>query len=60
MADLIHYFPDFRPFIGLCRFHNCNHLSEPDCAIKLATEKNPRLAYRLAFYQQLSQEVSSI
>jgi ribosome biogenesis GTPase len=58
-TDLIHYFPDFRPFIGLCRFHNCSHLSEPNCAIKLAAEENPRLAYRLAFYQQLSLEVSA-
>lgn len=31
--DLEHAFIDFRPFIGQCRFRNCAHEKEPDCAI---------------------------
>jgi ribosome biogenesis GTPase len=35
-SDLLHYFPEMRPLIGQCRFHNCTHRKEPDCAIKQA------------------------
>ncbi|MBR4455354.1 MAG: ribosome small subunit-dependent GTPase A [Solobacterium sp.] len=28
--------PDFRPYIGFCRFNDCVHENEPDCAIKAA------------------------
>ncbi len=31
--DLQYAFPEFRPFIGQCRFRDCAHLKEPGCAI---------------------------
>ncbi|MDR2000671.1 MAG: ribosome small subunit-dependent GTPase A, partial [Zoogloeaceae bacterium] len=27
-------FPEFRPALGQCRFHDCHHNAEPGCAIK--------------------------
>lgn len=30
--------PDFTPYIGNCRFKDCRHLKEPDCAVKQAVE----------------------
>ena len=32
--ELGHYFPELRDLLNKCRFHNCRHLDEPDCAVK--------------------------
>lgn len=32
--ELSHYFPEMRALIGKCRYHNCLHDNEPNCAIK--------------------------
>ena len=37
---MAHYFPEMRNLIGACRFHNCLHLNEPNCAVKEAVEKD--------------------
>src|SRR5256885_12521399 len=31
-------FPEFRRFLDGCRFDNCRHLTEPDCAVRRAAE----------------------
>lgn len=46
--DLFHYFPEFHPYVNDCRFPNCTHDHEPDCAIQdavMADEIHP-LRYR--------------
>ena len=50
-------FPEFRPFIGQCRFHNCTHDHEPDCAILAAVERGEILPQRLANFHRLSQSI---
>lgn len=35
-VELSHYFTEMKPLIGQCRFNNCLHTEEPDCAIKNA------------------------
>lgn len=56
-ADLLHYFPDMRPWVGACRFHNCSHRQEPGCAVKAAAEAGTVSPARLAFLQQITDEL---
>lgn len=46
------YFPDFRPFLQQCRFNDCSHTNEPNCAIKEAVENEKISAER--YYSYLS------
>jgi ribosome biogenesis GTPase len=49
-------FIEFRPFLGHCRFNNCKHQQEPDCAIKQAAEDQHITSIRLESFQQLQVE----
>lgn len=51
-------FPEFRPFLDQCRFDNCRHLAEPECAVRRAAEQGAFDPDRLASYQRIYQEVS--
>lgn len=47
-AELGECVPDFIPYIGACRFNDCIHQNEPDCAVKAAVEAGeiPARRYR--------------
>ncbi|MEW5708555.1 MAG: ribosome small subunit-dependent GTPase A [Pseudomonadota bacterium] len=49
-------FPEFRPHLGVCRFNDCRHLEEPDCAVRAAVERGEIDQRRLAIYQTLMRE----
>jgi ribosome biogenesis GTPase len=51
-----HYFPEMRSLIGECKFHNCQHLNEPKCAVKDAVENEIIAGSRYATYVQLLTE----
>ena len=51
--ELGYAFPEFRPYLGNCRFSNCRHVNEPDCAILAAAKAGKIRAMRLALYQRL-------
>ena len=46
-------FPEFRPFLGKCRFRDCRHLAEPDCAVRAAADRGDFPAVRLAHYEAI-------
>ena len=56
--ELEHAFIEFRPFLGKCRFNNCKHLQEPDCAIMAAMSENKITPERLAIYKMLRTEIA--
>lgn len=50
-------FIEFKPFLGKCRFNNCKHSHEPDCAVINAVNNGNIAIERLRFYQELSTEL---
>lgn len=51
--EVLHGFVEFRPFIGHCRFRDCQHEQEPGCALLEAVEHGHIQAERFASYQQI-------
>jgi ribosome biogenesis GTPase / thiamine phosphate phosphatase len=57
-TDLELAFIEFRPYLGKCRFNNCTHTHEPDCAVTNAVASGKISATRLKFYRELSIELA--
>lgn len=54
--DILYGFKELRPFIGLCKFSNCAHESEPDCAIRQALNDHKISVNRFNNYKKILQE----
>ncbi|MAS34891.1 MAG: ribosome small subunit-dependent GTPase A [Anaerolineaceae bacterium] len=52
-ADLIGFMPDLEPHAAGCRFNNCLHMDEPDCAVRAAVENGQVAASRYDSYKQI-------
>ncbi len=52
-------FAEFKDFYGTCRFRNCQHLSEPDCALKQAVADGKISERRLESLHRLLAESKS-
>ena len=46
--------PEFRPYAGACRFRNCLHNREPDCAVLAALDAGKIHRSRFQTYMELS------
>ena len=57
-ADLAQWLPDIAAHAAHCRFANCTHRSEPDCAVRAAAERGEVAASRLRLYEQLYEELA--
>lgn len=60
LADVQAAFPEFRRLAGQCRFHNCRHLREPDCAVLAAVERGDILRERWRTYQLILRENAQV
>ena len=52
--------PEFVPLLGHCRFNDCRHLAEPDCAIRASITAGAIDAARHAFYAELVAELDAL
>ena len=58
--NLQYAFPDFGKFIGKCRFDDCSHRKEPDCAVRAAWEAGEIEGSRYDSYLKLYEKASQI
>lgn len=58
--ELRFYFPEFEEYEGKCRFNGCQHMNEPDCAVKTAMEdgsiSKSRYENYMMFYEELKEK----
>ncbi len=53
-------FREFSDKIPRCRFQDCHHLAEPDCAVKAAVEQEEISVRRYASYERLYELTASL
>jgi ribosome biogenesis GTPase / thiamine phosphate phosphatase len=51
--ELPHYFPEFRRFMKSCKFSNCTHTHEPECAVLAQLEQGNIPQERYYSYQSI-------
>ena len=56
--EVFNGFIEFQNFAGLCKFRDCQHKQEPDCALKTAVEEGKIHALRMQSYQQILQSLN--
>lgn len=54
--ELSHYFPEFRKYLGQCRYNNCQHLNEPGCVVLQKLEEGFIHPYRYDSYINILNE----
>ena len=52
-SELPWYFPEFEPLTAQCKFRDCTHTHEPQCAIRQAVEENRLSAQRYESYVRI-------
>jgi ribosome biogenesis GTPase len=58
-TDLDQCFPEFRPYLGECRFSDCSHVVEPGCAVRGAVTEGTVSRERYDSYRHLREELST-
>ena len=58
--NLQYAFPDFAPYLGGCRYHDCSHRKEPDCSVRAAVEEGKIEATRYDSYLRLYEKAEQV
>ncbi len=58
--NLQYAFPDFGKYIGACRFDDCTHRKEPDCAVRAALEAGEIEKSRYESYLRLYEKAEQV
>ena len=58
-GELDSCFPEFRPFLGACRYTDCRHRTEPGCRVRQAVEAGTVARDRWESYLVLLEELES-
>lgn len=54
--DIAKAFIEFKPFLNQCKFRNCSHTNEPDCAVQHAVAEHQISASRFESFRELMRE----
>ena len=57
--ELKYCFPEFSPFEGQCRYNGCDHVHEPDCAVKEAVDRGEIHRARYDSYLEMYEELKA-
>ncbi len=57
--EISHFFPEMRDLFGKCKFHNCTHTHEPNCAVIKAVENGEIAMSRYESYLSMMEGFDS-
>lgn len=55
--ELHHFYPEMEPFAGQCKYDDCRHIKEPDCAVRAAVEEGKISEQRYESYKTQLAEI---
>jgi ribosome biogenesis GTPase len=57
--EFAQYWRDFRPFLQQCRFRDCAHKNEPDCAVRAAVKDGTLPEFRYQSYLRIQEDLEA-
>lgn len=55
--QLANFYPEFEEYLGGCKFPDCRHRSEPECAVREAVENGEISRIRYGNYRKIYEEI---
>ncbi len=56
--EVTNSYPEFRPYLGLCKFRDCKHQNDPGCAITEAVHKGTIAQFRYNNYHKILESMA--
>lgn len=57
--EIMQSFPEFQPYLTGCKFRDCSHLVEPDCAVQKAVKDGNISSHRYLSFQMLLKQAKN-